>query len=452
MSPFFIFLLFLTFSTSAENVSLDLAYLRIADACLQKNDLAQAATHYQHALTENPQNAQAHFGLGKIFYLQGNTNLAIAHFEHSLALVPLQAQAELYLGAAHATAKNIDKAINHYHRAIFFNPQYAKAFTCLGIALYQKKEFHKASQALERAVSLDQHDWQSHEFLALANRELCNFDISVAHHHTAMQLQPGNSALALHTAQTYVRVGKLDEAEQLLSSMLEKERHNNDFLYQLACTCAQNSKHTQAVELFDKILEHNSGHAQARFARGNTLLHAGAYKEGFYDFAWPFLQNTHSLALKSMEHIAGKRILIRPDNDLCEIIHLMRYAQELKKRGAYVLAQVPYEVASLINPASGVDLVVSVTQHMLPAIDYFVTFRALPYFFGTTPETIPCPDTYLEAPAELVQFWREKLPETSAFRIALYLPTPTTWQSPHDGKLLDAATCAPLYAHKNCVF
>jgi hypothetical protein len=78
---------------------------------------------------------------------------------------------------------------------------------------------------------------------------------------------------------------------------------------------------------------------------------------------------------------------------------------------------VPPVLASLIQQIEGVTVVIQ--GQPLPDFDLHCPLMSLPQAFGSTLETIPADVPYLRAPPKHVEKWRQRLPQTHAFKIGI---------------------------------
>jgi tetratricopeptide (TPR) repeat protein len=104
--------------------------------------------------------------------------------------------------------------------------------------------------------------------------------------------------------------------------------------------------------------------------------------------------------------IAGKRILILPPAQGCgDLIMLLRWCGELKKRGAYVIYTCSAMVEKLLEGHKWIDRLIVIgnsadsaeTIILLDEFDCFASLMSLPARFGATPDTAPWDGPYIKA-------------------------------------------------------
>ena len=92
-----------------------------------KAKLDEAINQLEKALAINPDYAEAHFDLGRIYALRGDMNRAMAEFSFIFRTEPQYAMYHFELGRIFESMKAIDRAKKEYNRALQLNPNMTKA-------------------------------------------------------------------------------------------------------------------------------------------------------------------------------------------------------------------------------------------------------------------------------------------------------------------------------------
>jgi protein O-GlcNAc transferase len=96
-----------------------------------KNKLDEAIDQLNAALAINPDFAEAHFDLGRIYALKGDMTRSMAEFGVILRNEPQYAIYHFELGRIFESMKTYDRAKNEYRRALQLNPNMAVASEAL---------------------------------------------------------------------------------------------------------------------------------------------------------------------------------------------------------------------------------------------------------------------------------------------------------------------------------
>ena len=148
-------LLLMVGCANEENIRKSKGYYQEGLARLS-TDQQQAYVSFQKAVKLNPDNKEAHYGLGHVYATQGKFKQAEEEFREAIRIDPDYAEAHTYLGQVLATQEPWKEAIASFHRALS-NPLYATpdlARFHLGRALLHEGDLHGAMEVLEDALTV----------------------------------------------------------------------------------------------------------------------------------------------------------------------------------------------------------------------------------------------------------------------------------------------------------
>jgi AAA+ superfamily predicted ATPase len=103
---------------SPDNVPLLMLF---AEGCMDEGALEDAEQSFRHALSLQPENADARVGLARLDFLRGKTSEAAVRAEHILAGAPDCATAHLLLARIHITEGDLRRAKSHYDAGVALN-------------------------------------------------------------------------------------------------------------------------------------------------------------------------------------------------------------------------------------------------------------------------------------------------------------------------------------------
>jgi Tfp pilus assembly protein PilF len=352
-----------------------------AVAAHQQGRLAEAKAGYARVLTTQPRHADALHLLGLVHLQQGETAQAETLIRRALKV----SESAFFLGSLANLLKNsgrLDEAEATYRRALVLKPDHADAHNNLGILLWETGRQDKAEAAFRRAVAIRPAYADAQQNLG----SLLYASKRFAEAGEACRLALG--ADARHA-----------NAHMLMGDLLFEER-------QLG---AAEAAYRHALGL-------QAGHAGARRQLRRLLLASGRDKE-----AWPLFElgaaqaatQAHPGAFQlpypqwQGQPLAGKSLVVWPEQGYGDYIQFARYATLLKSQGLarLTLACAP-ALAELLGTVAGVDAVVTEVSR-LPPHDYWCFVMGLPRYAGTLP---PAQPPYITALAERATRWQASLP------------------------------------------
>ena len=140
----------------AARIKLDLGQLEVAEN--------QMRTY----LVMCPDDASAHYGLGRIFQLGQQLDQAKTEFLRSLELEPQQTESYYQLGEIALAQARYEDAIRAFAKTLARNQSHGGALTGTGIALLRLRLYDKAAETLQIAVAAAPSYQPAHYFLGLS--------------------------------------------------------------------------------------------------------------------------------------------------------------------------------------------------------------------------------------------------------------------------------------------
>jgi hypothetical protein len=196
-------------------------------------------------------------------------------------------------------------------------------------------------------------------------------------------------------------------------------------------------------------------YVEAHWNDGLRLLLTGNLEQGWRAYEWrkqlsePVAARTYPQPLWLGEQdISGKTLFIHWEQGFGDTIQFCRYAKLAETRGATVVMEVQRVLLGLLRRLS--PTIELITPDKTPAsFDYHCPLMSLPLAFGTTLETIPVEQHYLESEVASRAKWSARLeadspgPKTKP-RIGIAWSGSPTHHHDHL-RSIGLATCLPLF-------
>ncbi len=208
-------------------------------------------------------------------------------------------------------------------------------------------------------------------------------------------------AIALRTA------GKLVEATEIFRDLARVEPRNVDLLLSLGVALNQIGALDEGERILRRALNLKPDLALIRQALSVNLMAQGQYEEG-----WAHYESRHelpALALPSItafpfpqwngEDLAGKRIVIFPEQGFGDHIQFARFVPQMQAAGAEVTLLTRPELVTLFSHSfPGANVIAAVGAVEFPDPDFWAMAGGLVGRLGVTLETLPS-QPYLRTPA-----------------------------------------------------
>ena len=202
------------------NPALISLHINISNVYLHLNDIEKALQHINQALRLDPLNAEVYTNLGRVFYKQGLYDPAIKNFEKALRLDKDLVAAHYNLAHSLTMQNQLSRAATHYGEVLRLQPENAIANLNLGFLEFNEGDYLEAEIHLKKALQYDAK----------------------------------NLELIKKLGETYVALGKMNEAIETYLSALDLSQDLSDVHHNLAILYLQSQEKTKALEHFSRAL------------------------------------------------------------------------------------------------------------------------------------------------------------------------------------------------------
>jgi tetratricopeptide (TPR) repeat protein len=119
-----------------------------------RGDLDAALIEYEKAIAARPDQADAHYNLGVVYFETGNLDAALDHFQRAAQLDPGRAEAWSNLAIVLCAKGYFDQAEDAARHAIDADPGFGPGWNNLGLVLEAQSRAAEGRKAFDRAVTL----------------------------------------------------------------------------------------------------------------------------------------------------------------------------------------------------------------------------------------------------------------------------------------------------------
>ena len=177
--------------------------------------LEDAIEAYNRALSNEPDNAEAHYNMGNALKDQEKLEEAIDAYRKALSIKPDYADAYVNMGNVLTDQEKLEDAIEAYNGALSNEPDNAEAYYNIGNALKDQEKLGEAIEAYDKALSVKPDYADAHFNLSLI-KKYEEDDDQIIQAQKLYELEnlskDARCSLAFSLAKMYEDVGKLDQA------------------------------------------------------------------------------------------------------------------------------------------------------------------------------------------------------------------------------------------------
>ena len=134
---------------------------------LDLGQLVPAEEQMREYLKLRPDDASAHYGLGRVYRQGLQFEKAIIEFKQCIALQPKQTEGYYELGDAQLQVGRYAEARAEFEKTLERDPKHGGALTGIGITYFKEKQFEKARETLRKGSDVAPDYQPAHYYLGL---------------------------------------------------------------------------------------------------------------------------------------------------------------------------------------------------------------------------------------------------------------------------------------------
>ncbi len=356
---------------------------------------------------------------------RGDASRAIDFMGQAVAANEKEAHLHWNLAEMCRRAGRLDEALEASRRALTLEPRSPRALNALGATLCARREYREALVNLQRAVALAPHYATAHLNLSHALEALGRPAEALDAVNEAIRLDAAapvgfhNRGFILH------RLARFDEAEADWRHALTLDPTLLDSRIALIGSAGiahyNGGRFDEAEAKWREVRELRPADADANMNLGISYLLRGNFTEGFALYEWRSRQRTANLPPRLAapwqgDDPAGKRLLVHAEQGFGDTLQFGRYLPLLRERGAKLVLSVQPPLRSLVaHSMPWLEL----QRDTTPAADFQCTLLSLPHLLKTTPDTIPAPVPYINAPPRAISRLGAVIGEGDGLKVGL---------------------------------
>ena len=223
-------------------------------------------------------------------------------------------------------AGQVKQAEEFYRQVLSMDPRHADAWVYLGIALFDQRAFPESAEAYRSALKIS-------ELNPIAWNNLGN----------TLRMQ-----------------GLLEESDQCFERALQQKPDYLSALKNRGTLWVWSGEIERGLSWYERGLEIAPEHVELHRNLGVIRLLQQDYERGWPEYRWRWkMPDTARPSIPAPiwqgESLAGKSILLYPEQGLGDAIHFVRMTSVLNSMGARVMLQCQPRLLSLFTSVSGVD-------------------------------------------------------------------------------------------------
>jgi tetratricopeptide (TPR) repeat protein len=363
-------------------------HANLAQAFLAGRRIADALAAFRRAAALDPRAPQFAVGAASCLAMQGSLAQAERELRNLTQRYPGYALAWYNLGNAVQEQGRHEESLKYFRRAIELDPALVDAHNNLGRALHQLERFEEAEQAYRRCLALrPDHAIGCHN-LASVLTDRGRFAEAAHVCRQALERSPGSADLLLKLGGAQIHLGELTSALEAFRAAVNAAPENPRALWAYGFALIRTGREREGLPWVERALALQPDSPAFRSAMSTLYLSLGDLRAGWMHHEWRsarirFLADNPGLRLvkELPASLGGTRTCVLREQGLGDELFFLRFAAELKSRGAAITYLAHSKLASLLRRVPALDHVVT-DKDPLPTGELSVLVGDLPRALG----------------------------------------------------------------------
>ena len=303
--------------TSEKELRAELAFQH-GNVLMMIGQIDVAIEAYSHAITLNPDNADAYHNRGVAYHAKGdsdraiedytkvikrNSNYAIAYSNRgdayrnkgdydraiedcnmAIGLNPDYAEAYYNRGIAYEEKGDLDRAITNYTKAIDLNPNYANAYNNRGVVYDKKGDSDRAIEDYTKAINLKPDFIIAYNNRASVYDNKGDSDCAIEDYTQVINLKPDFVEVYNNRGVAYHAKGDFDRAIQDYNRAIDLKPNYAEAYYNCGIAYGEKGDYDRVISEYTKAIDLNPNYVKAYYNRGNTYRETGDSDRAIEDY------------------------------------------------------------------------------------------------------------------------------------------------------------------------
>lgn len=449
---------------------------------LEQSHIDDAKQWLTASLDVLPEQATAWSYLSIIHLQQADASAALADADQAIVINPSYAEAHANRGGALKALKRFHEALKSYQQALALQASNSETQFNLALVYVELAQYEEAAALLKDVIATKPSDAVAYHLCAEVHKEMKAYDKALGFFQTAIKLDSNNHEAMFGRGLTYLALRQYEAAHADFAHVVQLKPNYRNAYINIGLALSKLGKHEASLEAYDQALALDDAYAETYNNKGLLLVEMQRFDEaltcyekaialdpnfdevywnkshlhlllGDFRQGWPLYEYRWKSVLKDAKRaipkplwlgeqsIAGKTLLVYPEQGLGDFIQFSRYVKTLESLGAQVVLEVPTSLTNLIATMKGHYQVVE-QGSVLPAYDYHCPILSLPLALKTQANTIPAETPYLYAGTHQLTQWQSRI-DSKQFNVGLVWSGASGHMNDHH-RSIPLATFKPL--------
>jgi tetratricopeptide (TPR) repeat protein len=395
----------------------------LAHAYWDLNWLEEGEGVYLRLIEIDPNSGDIWHRLGRIRKAMKRHEESREAFAKAAELDPSEPRYHSDLGLALSELKRHKEAKAAFLRAIELDAAFTDAYINMGVMCQDAGKPEEAIKYLTEAVRLRPASVSAQNNLGVSLSDARRFQESITHFNRALAIDPEYVIAWNNLGNSLRSIGRNKEALVVLERAVKLKPDYAEAYNNLALVHVQLGMFEKSIGYFNKSLLLRPDYPECHVNRGMKRLLLGDFERGWADYEWRWqTKQMKGRKLRGRKwdgsSLAGKRLLLCSEQGLGDTFQFIRYAAEMKLRGATVIFEGQAAARHVLARTPGIDEYIS-RDEKLPQYDFYAPVLSLPGLLETSLDNIPAPIPYIFTDPDIGARWKPRVQALGKVRVGI---------------------------------
>ena len=232
------------------------AYYGLGSSHFALGEFGQAANTFKQYVALKP-GATGYFWLGESLFRARSYTNAIEAFRKTVEVKPSNALAHFHLGESYYRLNALEDAEKEYRQTIKIDPTNSHVRAALGDCLYQLKSYQEAANEFREAIRFEPTSWYSHQALGDCLYQLKWYQEALDEFRLAAKYAPASFEARLGLGDTLLRLRQFPEAADAYLEAIRIDPRNFRAWHRRGIALTASLQFPEALPNFEKAYELN---------------------------------------------------------------------------------------------------------------------------------------------------------------------------------------------------
>lgn len=360
----------------------DTAYKLCVKLLLKFEKYNEVIQLLEKIINNNLSNPELINNLAYAYYKTGNNDLAEYYYKVTIKIDHKNLSALSDLSLLLVELGKIEEVVHLLNQIIKYYPDNYQGWFNFAYCNEIKGNNDEAIENYKYCIKLNSNKTEAYFNLANLYEKIGNSEEAVKNYKIVIELDPCQSAAYINLGNIFYKQYKNEEAISILSQGLNHIQ-DADIYTNLGLVLLEDYRLDESLAMHIEACKLSPNDSYLHVNKSNTLFWRNNVNEAWKEYEWRFIDN-EGKKIKNFfpvwqgEDLLGKKILVRSEQGIGDIVQYVRYIRALKAKGGKVIFECRVNLLNLFNEIDFIDEIITSEEIERTSADYEIFLLNIP--------------------------------------------------------------------------